>query len=42
MTKDSEKQNCVVPREVIEAALLLIAFVIAEWIWPVGDLLEGE
>ena len=29
-------------RACIEMVLLLIAFVIAEWIWPVAELLEGE
>jgi hypothetical protein len=42
MTKDSESKKRGVPREVIEAALLIIVFFIAACVWPVGDLLEGE
>jgi hypothetical protein len=40
MKQNSGRQESFAPRALIEAALLLIVFVIAEWVWPVSDLLE--
>jgi len=42
MTENSESKKRVVPREVIETALLVIVFFIAGLFWPPRDLLEEE
>jgi hypothetical protein len=42
MTEFSESKKRVVPREAIEAALLVIVFFIAARVWPTQDLLEDK